>query len=193
MAGHPADAPSVADVTSYSEYSQDHEFEHDLGVIVLPVASRESAYRRIRLHGGVGIRKVKWSAARAGKPPIIPKAVDLHNDSLLHSRVNAKLPLAQPQTGTFLFHVSGEYEYVQTTPRVAGVNAIPTASYPYSVDPMDTIATSFIGQGFSVPTTVAEFDTAVTYVDSTVRRGRGTAFTWPFTAIPASFSAPTIS
>lgn len=187
--------PNAADANAYKDYSQDHAYEHDTGLIVLPVGSREPKHRVIRLHGGVGIRRVKWSASRTGKPPIIPKAEDLAADTILSSSVSAALPTPLPQSGQYLFSLSGEYTYVQESPRVAGTNAFPTGVYPYTLNPHDAIASAAVGGLLahrSAPTTVADFDAAVTIVDTAVRYGRGTHFSWPLTVIPASFSAPTL-
>lgn len=178
-------------VATYEEYTQDHEYTHDSGLVVLPVASRTPAHKVIRLHGGVGMRIVKWKAARAGKPPVVPRPVNTAGDTVLGSVVHAQLPAPQVQAGNYLFRMNGTYTYVQDVPRIVGENALPTGCHPYQVQPMDAMASGYVlpvMSQFEPPETTTEFDTMIAAIDDAVRQGRGTEFSWPLTVIPASFN-----
>lgn len=183
-------------VNRYQEETQHHRYEYDSGVVVCPVASRTPGHRRIRLHGGVGMRVVKWSAERSGKPPIVPSHADTINDTLLSSTVNAQLPIPQPQSGTYLFRMSGEYVFVQTSPRLLGTNAIPTGLHPFPVEPMDGMAEQMIGSALAQYGTIndlATFDSAMQAVANKISNSGATDYVWPITVIPTIFSAPIIA
>lgn len=175
---------------SYTEgYKQDHEYTHDSGVVVLPVAGRTAKHRRIRLHGGIGHRIVRWEASRLGKPPLAPKPETI-GDTILSTCVHAHLPIPSPGSNAYLFRMSGEYVFVQDSPRVVGVNALPTGAHPYPVEPMDTVAETTLGSALSQspPTTIAEFDTVVEALQNRVVNSGASDFVWPLTVFPIHFT-----
>lgn len=183
--------------TEYNGYNQNHEYEHDTGLIVLPTASRTSGHKVIRLHGGVAMRRVKWHSERDGRPPIIPAAVSTIYDTILHTSVTAALPVPNEQAGSYTFSVKGEYLFVQKAPRVAGTHAFPTAMFPFPIEPMDTIATALAKPVLSnaVSLTAASTDPIgdLSNAVGTAVMGDNPENLWPFTFIPAVFSGTTIS
>lgn len=186
----------ASSIARYEDYTQDHKYDFDSGVIVLARAGRTAGHRRIRIHGGVGSRIVRWKASRTGRPPVAPAHMDTINDRLLSSSVVAALPVAQPQSGTLLFTLEGEYRYVQTTPRLLGQNALPTGSHPYPIEPIDGAAEQKIASALSQATTittVAQFDAAMTLVTNAVVNSGATEYNWPITVIPTYFTGQTIA
>lgn len=185
---------TASNTARYSEYAQDHNFEYDDGLVVMPLAQSTPGHRLIRIHGGVGMRVVRWKAERVGQPPTAPAHANTLGDTILSSSVHAALPLPQPQSGTYLFKMWGEYRYVQNEPRIVGTNSLPTGAHPYPVEPMDSMAQAAAG---STSTSAAPLDTLAAY-DAEVNRitdriATGGTFSWPITVIPAYFTAHTIA
>lgn len=188
--------PPATGAGSYEDYRQTHDYQHDLGVIPLPLAQREAGFRLIRLHGGMGLRKVKWTAVKEGTPPRIPTATNTGYDTLVESSVVAHLPRVNLQTGTYTFTLTGEYLYVQNAPRQAGVHALPTAAYPFPVELADKRAAAL------APRTIAGINQIGGSSDNPINAianaavdemyGPGQYPAWPFTFIPAQFAATTI-
>lgn len=188
---------AVQDGKSYDGVQQRHAYETDGGFLVCPVAGRTPKFRRIRLHGGVGYRRVHWSMDRQGKPPFIPAATDISNtDLLLSTVVQPSLPSPQPEQGGYQWHVEGEYLFVQQTPRVAGVNAFPTGGFPFVITPNDQLASQLVSQYAAAFGAVLGGAAAVTMTPEMLYNAVGlkaltqTDYVWPFTAIPAAFSSP---
>lgn len=139
---------------TYIEYAQNHAYRSDLGYVVMPVAQRTPAWRRIRLHGGLAFREVRWRAARAGLPPIVPAAEDVGTDLILSSTFVPHLPTPNPDQGGYNWTIEGTYVYLQGNPRTPGVDAFPTGAFPFGIAPNDAIAQS-MGVG---PVDQAELD-----------------------------------
>lgn len=186
------------DPSSYSagrEYRQEHHFSHERGVVVLPLAARVPAHRKIRLHGGYGLRKVKWRTERVGSPPMIPAAVDTATDTILCETVVPHLPQPNAQHNGFNWVVEGEYVFVQNTPRVAGENAFPTGYYPFLVEPQSSSISAVFGSYarslYSSITSddVDKLELLTEYIfNRTSRKEDGTMF-WPFTVHPAGMTS----
>ena len=185
-------------VQSYGKYVSSSKFTHDLGVVVLPVASRTAAHRRIRLHGGMALRTVRWEAVRDGRPPIAPTPADTgapgnRGDYLLSSQVVTNLPTLNQQGGFYTFEMSGEYQYVQVTPRVLGTNTLPTSSFPYPVQPMDDIANGLGKAAFSNLGVTSTLDDVGTAAEAALIPANGPPPRWPFTFVSPYFAAETIT
>lgn len=118
----------------YKEFGQNNTFSQDLGVVVCPIASFDSGFRLIRLHGGYGLRKASWVASRDGKPPIYPAAGNTADDILLGTTISPALPTPN-DNGTYNWSVSGSYLYVQRLMRTPGQHAFPVGEYPFRVEP----------------------------------------------------------
>lgn len=136
---------------SYRDYTQVHEYRNNRGLVVLPVCGCTAAHKVIRLHGGFGTRTVKWTASRGGKPPMIPAATDTYGDTLLSETVAPALPVPNSTADGYDWVVSGVYEYVQNSPRVAGVNAFPAGQHPYLVYPQAATAADMIPPIYTSP------------------------------------------
>lgn len=180
-----------AGVSSYGPVTQDHQYETDLGYAVMPVAGRTPAFRRIRLHGGIAFRRVKWSAQRKGKPPIIPSPADLADgvgttDYLLAHTVVPSLPVPNIDAGGYNWAVAGEYVYVQAAPRVVGVNTLPTGGFPFAVGGPDDLAGAIATQAGALNANTTDDQYAA--IESGVDHIRDSFF-WPFTALSPTFSA----
>lgn len=171
----------------YDAYTQDHRYEHDTGIVALPVCGPTPKVRLIRLHGGAGIRRIKWRAVRQGTPPVVPTAQDTTADKLLHSTVTPSLPVADQGTGRYTFAVTGEYVYAQITPRVCGTNTLPTGAFPFRIDPMDSQAKELAGQVSQSGT----FDQWADRIADGVYSAAPAGTPWPFTFIPPKFTAAT--
>lgn len=178
---------------SYDKYQQDHRYEYDNGLVVMPVASRTAAHKVVRLHGGVGIRRVSFDTVRRGKPPVIPTMADTNWDTFVGGTVTAMTPIPNFQTGGFNWHVSGEYLYVQTEPRVVGQNTIPTGGYPFPVAPNDALATSYASGAAGAAFANAADGTnaneaAAEAVGNDIVDHDNERYVWPFTMMPTIFS-----
>jgi hypothetical protein len=182
------------EAASYAGYHAKNDYSHDLGVVVMPVASATPAHRLIRLHGGVGYRTVRWEARRVGAPPTIPAAGDTGGDTLLATHVVPHLPV--PDTaGGYDWIVGGEYTFVQNAPRVAGVNAFPAGEHPFQTV-QSKIATNIVGSyGRSILSqaqgelTVAVVDRFTEYMTGQSYRGADGVPVWPLTVLPAAASS----
>lgn len=183
----------AAGANTYQRYTQDHRFEYDNGLIVWPVAGRTPAFRVIRLHGGVGVRRVEWEASRRGKPPIVPSMTDTDYDTFLGGSITAALPQPDPQSIGYSWHVSGSYLYVQTQPRIVGTNSIPTGGFPYPVVPNDALGNQLVAdQVGNVLTNATPTDNVADLIGQAV--GEDTVdheednYLWPLTVLPPVFT-----
>lgn len=184
------------DAGSYRGYQQDQAFEHDLGLVVLPVASYTSgspgAHRVIRLHGGLAMRRVTWRSTRVGVPPMIPAAADSGNDTILSAVVIPSLPMPDKANGAYSWTVQGEYTYVQGTPRVAGVNAFPCGQHPYLVLPQADLAGALVEGQPALPTGATDtfpLDRCTEYATDRATRREDGSIIWPLLALPACLSS----
>lgn len=181
------------DAGSYREEQQDHAYEHDQGLCVLPVAQATSKHRVIRLHGGYGMRRVTWSSARVGCPPMIPAAANTTGDTLLSATVVPSLPTIDKANDAYSWVVRGEYLYVQNAPRVAGENAFPAGNRPYLVLPQAQFGGDLIENYGDAIQQADNPDDALTEAvgdayDTDLRGEDGSVF-WPFTTVPAFLSS----
>ena len=183
--------PEVAQYNDYSDYHQDNHYTYDTGLLALPVAGAESAVKIIRLHGGYGTRKLDFNMSRQGRPPIVPTMVDTPNDTFLGGSLGCALPSASQNSQGYTWTVGGEYTFIQTTPRIVGLNTFPVGTYPGSMTTQDLGA---LGQGGDDAVPPYESMTLENYDNfwngiaaSTVDIPSGT-WTWPFLAFPPIFS-----
>lgn len=165
----------------------------------MPIAGRVPGVRRIRLHGGFAFRRVTWSASRTGKPPVIPTPTDVGYDLILSHTVTPSLPDENPNIAGYNWRVKGEYLYIQGWPRRPGIDSLPTGSYPYLVQPNDTIATSLASPIY--PGAVASASSVNPLFPNPnndtmcilgVQAVHGDDFVWPFTALPPVFTSPSV-
>lgn len=180
------------DSGSHTEYKQDNDYTYDSGLVVMPVLGLTPKHRVIRLHSGVGMRTVTWRASRTGAPPIIPAAVDTDGDKLLGTVVTPVLPAPNEQAKGYNWLVTGEYTFVQTTPRIAGTNAFPTGNYPYIVSPQCDVGADLIGsQAASIIRNNPGTDVTDQITELAVQRApvSNGVVTWPFTVLPAAASS----
>lgn len=182
------------DRASYNEYSQDHEYTYKSGLAVMPVLGNTPRHRVLRLHSGFGMRRVAWSTSRRGSPPMIPTMSDTAGDTFLSGTVTPVLPNPNDNSGGYNWAVSGEYLFVQNSPRIAGVNALPTGNYPFVVSLQGGIGSDLIGSETleeiallspSVDPTDTISELMVTH---TPVSPSGTVV-WPFTVLPAVASS----
>lgn len=171
----------------YTDHRIDNAFSQVEGVVVLPVAARVSAYRLIRLHGGYGTRKCRWTTSRSGKPPVIPAANDTAEDLFLGSKVVTNLPTPN-RAGTYDWTVSGEYEYVQKVPRYAGVSAFPVGNYPFLIDQQTAAATQILAPIASSYTGPLPFQSLISAAED-LALAPGGVINWPLLALPSVFSS----
>lgn len=179
---------------SYRAYEQEHTYSSDLGYLVLPIAQRTPGWRRIRLHGGLAFRKVKWSATRFGLPPVIPRADDLGTDLILSHTICPALPTPNPDHAGYNWTITGEYVYLQGDPREIGVDSFPTGGFPFPIAPNDVIASGLVDS----PPADASLnlanvtDSSNPSNDLVIRLGEeaiaGDLYSWPFTSLAPSFS-----
>jgi hypothetical protein len=177
--------------SSYGQYTQDHSYETDPGVT--------SAHRVIRLHGGLAMRRVKWTATRTGKPPIIPTPVSTNSDRIIAHSVTTSLPTPNTQTLGYDWAVNGEYLYVQATPRIAGTHTLPTGGYPFPMGAVDSVASAIISSkigNYTTPTVGAinPIDSLMTAIgeDAAHVDHDEDKYLWPFTSLPKSFTSDRI-
>jgi hypothetical protein len=181
-------------VNAYDEEVERHSHEYDSGLVVMPVASRTAAHRIVRTHGGMSMRRVEFRTARTGRPPVIPRAVNGTNDTLLHATAAPLRPVPSGAGGNLRFMVSGEYLFVASDPRVPGVNSLPTGAYPHPLPHVESVAkATFRNFQPGDVTTVAEYDAAVSAAIAVAEANIGRlTYSWPLSVYPAAFSLPTI-
>lgn len=176
---------------SYAEYEQDQQYDYDPGLIVLPVAGPTAAFKKVRLHGGLGRRVVAWKANKAGKPPIVPSMTNAGSDTFLGGHIN--LAASQnPQAAGYNWSAAGVYTYVQSAPRIVGVDTFNAGAKPYSIAPNDTLAAGLSGPGLAAAAGQST-DRARTHefakaVSPTAEDRADDTYIWPFTLLPPVFS-----
>lgn len=170
-------------IQDYESYNQDHAYQVDSGVVQLPVASRVSAHRLIRLHGGIGARRVTFAASRHGRPPFIPAATDLAGDTLLGTTLVASLPRPNEAAGGFDWSVTGEYVYAQNVPRTPGADAFPVGSFPFVLPTQQTIASALV-KTVPVPYSPSNFNLFFTAAGERIVDPESGAYVWPFLVLP---------
>lgn len=166
----------------YDTYQQVHSYTSAPGIVQLPVASRSSGVRLIRLHGGVGTRVVNFTAARHGRPPVLPSPVNLSADTLLSSGVSVPLPRPNTRAGGFDWVVTGTYVYSQNNLRTPGTDNLPTGEYPFALPVQTSMAEA-------LDTTVSSQNRSpVTLGNAIIDHVTG-SYIWPYTDLPPiSFS-----
>jgi hypothetical protein len=188
--------PEQAYYGDYINYEQNHRYSYDSGLLALPVAGPTPAVKVIRIHGGVGFRTLDFGAARTGKPPVIPTMDDTPNDTFLGGTFDAALPVPNASSSSYDWAVTGEYTFVQLTPRVVGEDTFPVGGYPYPTVQQQYAATYISGGTAANPEAlpIAEYDTfwnGVASNQTAVDITDGT-FTWPFLAYPPVFTSDSI-
>jgi hypothetical protein len=179
LIGNP-DAFDVKQGHEYLGYRQNSEYSYESGVFVLPLASREPQTVIVRVHGGLGVRRVNVAASKRGGPPILPAAVDTDRDTLISCTVNVPLPAIIQDAPSFNWTVTGEYLYVTTGikgPRVPGKDFLPAGQYPFPL-PLQDAAVEVLSAGG------AGMEAVAATLVSTIPSG---GYLWPFTTYPPQF------
>ncbi len=178
LIGNP-DAFDLKEGHKYNGYRQYNSYEYDPGVFVLPLASREPKNVVVRVHGGIGIRKVNVAAMKKGNPPILPAAVDTDRDTLVACSVQVPLPAFIPDQADYNWMASGTYLYVTTKggPRIPGRDFLPLGQYPFPLPLQDAAVESLAQAGI-------DMQTFATVLESQIPAG---TVTWPFTTYPPQF------
>ncbi len=182
-------------VGGYQQSDQTHEYEYETGLVALPLAKREPGHKIIRVHGGFGMRRVKWSAQRSGNPPIIPAMADTSGDVFLGGVVAPQLPRPSTDNRGYDWKTSGEYVFVQSTPRVAGTSHFPVGSHPFYPAAQAAEAARLVGNSINslIPPQDndggAYFQSAVTILEDTIKIRPDGSYTWPVLALPTIFAS----
>lgn len=174
----------------YGEYTQDNHFDYDSGLLALPVAGSEPAVKVIRLHGGYGKRTLKFNETRLGRPPIVPTMTDTMNDTFLGGTLFTALPGAPSTSAGYTWHISGQYEYVQLTPRIVGEDTFPVGAYTGSMQSQDLAAYTDSGPSGVppyAPMTLTAYNAFWDGFTTDIDIASGD-WTWPYLAFPPVFS-----
>lgn len=193
----------TAGLGDYDQYNQQHQYNTVPGVVQVPVAGHSSQHRLIRLHGGYGTRTVKWTAARYGRPPVIPKADDADGDILLGTTIAPCLPSPNDSAAGFNWLITGEYTYAQESPRVPGTDTFPVGSFPFATPTQSRAAQLISGAAGAILQGVLDaaeqsgnedpdFDTYYEKMADQVYDPETGLWSWPFLALPPTFSGATI-
>lgn len=170
-----ANALSFSGVGDYGQYQMWHSYSTDLGIITVPIAGVTEAHVTIRIHGGLGVRNVNWTASRAEKPPIIPSLTgDLIDggDEIQGFSVRFSQQPNEKSSG-FNWNCEGSYQYIQPISRIPGNDTFPTNAYPYVINPQLTLSATLLSlAGGSMKTCGIGLD----YVNN--------GFVWPHTFFP---------
>ncbi len=169
---------------AYRGYEQDHDYTYDSGLIYLPIASSTpQSPARVRLHGGYGLRKIRWKALRLNAPPVIPAysldrdedydtqddldeaedavegATIRPKDRIVNAHTTVFLPVPDPVKGAYVFMAMGEMTLCQTFPtgpRVVGVDALPSGGRPFDMGAIDDAASEQFNDYSAQPTESTE-------------------------------------
>ena len=112
------------------DYSQDHEYRHESGVLIVPRAV--GTPQLIEVHEPFTIRETRWASSSVNKPPRVPQQADI-NSEMVYVGGSVGVPLPQPNNNAdgYLWRVTGEYTYLCTSPMVLdGTTSLPTGEYP---------------------------------------------------------------
>lgn len=177
----------------YQRFDQNNHYTYDSGLVALPVAGPTPAVRVIRLHGGYGTRTLNYAMARDGRPPVIPAMIDTPNDTFLSGDVAFGLPGSGQTSQGYNWSVTGEYTFIQLTPRIVGENTFPVGVYPGAQVTQDLGAD---GQGGAdtVPPyesmTLPEWEAFWTPIASAAEANPlNSDWTWPYLAFPPIYSS----
>lgn len=178
---------------SYRDYDMEQSYEYDTGVIAVPLAGAVPGMRKVRLHGGYGLRVAQWKAQRAGKPPIIPSMADTTGDTFLAGSVNMSLPRGNPEASGYNWDVSGTYTYIQLTPRRVGQVTFSAGGYPYPIGGVDQLAQDIGKPGFDAAAAAEAagtdpVDAFGKAVQPTEQDRANDTYLWPFTVLPPGFT-----
>jgi hypothetical protein len=200
--GQPGTRANISlESSSYRKYDIAQDYQYDSGLVLMPVAGRTAAHRLIRLHGGVGVRKVDFTARRSGKPPIVPSMADVGDDTFLSGGITTHTVQPNPMTGGYDWTVEGSYTYAQGKPRIAGTNTVYASGVPYPTE-VDVSASSLAGPYLAAYTTPNEAlvldlenPTNGERIDSFAQAVAGGTvdhiteeYTWPFTFLTPHFT-----
>jgi hypothetical protein len=105
--------------SSYHEYAQHSEYEFNDGLVVIPLAKKDTDppphFLVVRRHAPVGMRTHRVQAAKSGTPPVVPALADTPSgDRFLGATLAVEAPETRgPNSGVRTYAVAGEYRYVQ--------------------------------------------------------------------------------
>lgn len=165
--------------SAYRKYEVNNVHRIISGVLVLPVASESSQSVQVRMHGGQGVRRIKFDIAKEGNPPVVPLPSDtVGDDALISADVNILTPTPNDQLGSYNWIVRGEYEYMTVgAAREMGADQLPLTSYPYLNIRQDMIAgASLSGK------TPAQLESELIQTNALTVGG----WLWPLTVFPSN-------
>lgn len=177
---------------SYKSADQSHQYEYDTGVIAVPLAGDEPGHRLIRLHGGIGMRRVNWTHTRTGNPPFIPTMEDTSGDTFLAGSVSPRLPTPSVTQNGYDWSVSGSYVYVQNTPRIVGQSHLPVGQHPFICYDQQAVASDLIGDAASSAYDADGFQGLIDAAEATLQPDANGSYTWPYLALPILFSSSSL-
>lgn len=124
-------------IANYRGATNESKYTRDEGLLVMPVMGPEGTPPTvIRMHGGVGFRKVRWDAEKLGAPPLIPAFTDTPNDTILSSDLYFSVPIVSGSQVQYMYEAHGEYTYVQNVTRTVGSD-FQTGAMPYQTQAMN--------------------------------------------------------
>jgi len=124
-------------IESYRKATNESKYSRDEGLLVLPVMGPAGTPPTVlRMHGGVGFRKVRWEAEKLGAPPLIPAFTSTSNDTIMFSDLYLSTPKVSGSQVQYLYEAHGEYTFVQNVTRGVDSN-FQTGNMPYQTQRMN--------------------------------------------------------
>lgn len=123
---------------NYDEDMLVSHYERKDGWLVLPVMRANAPAKRLRMHGPVGYKAVRFRYVKRGSPPIFPMvAIDTPSgDKFLEGAVTVSRPKLGGNDDQLDYAVAGQYEYMQSSVRGSG-DDFETGSKPYETSILD--------------------------------------------------------
>jgi hypothetical protein len=185
-------------VREYTGNHQLHTYDDVSGLRLVPRTCGPP--KVVRVHADYGLRTIGWTAARNGRPPVVPKPEDiviassdgsfsLTTDTYLGGTVNLPLPQINERQGGYDWEVAGSYQFLQTTNRKMGTHPMPTGGFPHQVFPNDALAAKYLlDHGIQVVLSPGSDENpeaeAIRQIAEKLVNHEQT-YPWPFTTLPA--------
>jgi len=159
----------------YREYSIVSSESRDQGIIACPIATdgtdpTQPIVEIIQAYAPQAHRVVNMDMSKQSNPPAIPSPITAttFGDVLLSTAVSIPLPSIGMDNNTLDYSVHGQYVYIETQPRMPGVDSLPTGKYPFQLPVISQQLTSSMAQGDGGYTGSQSsfFQTAYLYTDS---------------------------
>lgn len=176
--------PTMADAVGIEDYrlaEGSQEYTYHRGTTVMPLSNGGHAV--VRLHGGVGYRTMRFDYGREGRPPLLPTMADGNRDTLLSATLKPRTPTPDTNDG-YNWRVSGEYVFVQNTPRVGGTDAFPAGNPPFGHFKAAKRAYDITPSGAIVTSGGDPVGDTINNMGSIVSQTYGTDWFWPYTGLP---------